>query len=238
MPFTTNQIRRKLAAGQSASLISEELLTETWGVSNNGAFIVSFPRQYSLNIIECIQSGKVWKRFSEITPGSCVACATPFLSAKNNLISRVCDMSNPMEANQDCCFSCRPKYMPSSDSYPPVCIASCKPGQTFHTYSKCTLCPAGTYSTGGLGYCLPCHELGYTNARIVAGAGCQSCGLRAYADGAKCTACEKGTFVQPEGFTCIGCTQSGYYLPESTLATACLAVGQGCRVVALDDRDN
>jgi cysteine-rich repeat protein len=136
-------------------------------------------------------------------------------------------MSNPMEANQDCCFSCRPKYMPSSDSYPPVCIASCKPGQTFHTYSKCTLCPAGTYSTGGLGYCLPCHELGYTNARIVAGAGCQSCGLRAYADGAKCTACEKGTFVQPEGFTCIGCTQSGYYLPESTLATACLACDYG-----------
>jgi cysteine-rich repeat protein len=228
LPFTTNQIRRKLATGKSAITVSENFYSDTWGVNNNGAFIVPFPHEYLLNIVECIRDGKVWKGFSETSPGNCAACATQILSAKNNLISRVCNMSNPDEATKECCFSCKPKYMPSGDVYPPVCVASCKPGQTFYPYQKCKACPVGTYSEGGLGSCKPCHELGYINARIIAGFGCQSCGLRAYASETQCIACGLGEFVPPPlGFTCTRCTEKGHYLPESGLATACTACDYG-----------
>ena len=244
MPYTSNALRAMLASPamhpNPRTNVLLKLETHTWGISRDGSFSVQYCSLYANYLLECAEPvnqatsvGGSWGGFSDMNPGSCMPCASASLMQKNNLRTRACNRSDPVDAKRDCCFSCKANYMtlPSdSGSDTPACIPACRRGQVYEN-SRCKSCESGKYSMGGMSPCESCHDLGYTNSRVDPLRGCIYCGLRASAEAnpLKCVPCGLGLFVPPPlGWQCVGCRSTGaYYLPESTSATACLACTNG-----------
>lgn len=244
MPYSSNALRGMLASPEMQpdprANVLMKIEAHTWGISRDGSFSIPFNSLYASHLLECAEPvnqatsvGGSWGGFSDTTPGSCMPCASASLMQKNNLRTRACNRSNPVDAKRDCCFSCKVNYMISpsdSSSDIPVCIPACRPGQVYEN-SRCKLCESGKYSKGGMSPCKTCYDLGYPNSRVDPLRGCIYCGLRASAEATplKCVPCGLGLIVPPPlGQQCVGCPSSGaYYLPESTSATACLACANG-----------
>ena len=121
-------------------------------------------------------------------------------------------------------------------AFPPGQSLVCAAGKSFDG-TRCSLCPPGYYSLGGVGVCSPCSGGTYapavgssTCAPCPAGtysgafaSSCDSCRPGYFADSAqpRCGLCQAGTFSEVGSAVCLPCANGQFSLPGSSNCQAC-----------------
>ena len=208
--FSSNYVRAHSTQAAALTFIQ----SQDWAESG-----VKFPREYAELIFKCAQDGK-WSGQTSKTPGSCATCAS--VTAKQEGVV-VVSCNRTMPHQPDCCVGCNPTtHMALPRTAELKCVSKCAPGYSL-SGTRCSQCPLGQTSNGGLSPCLSCAAMMpnsvYTNA------GCVACGPLAYA--ATMTTCEKcpsGKYASGAmaAAPCVTCSRQGHFVSASGTCAPCV----------------
>ena len=212
--FSSNHVRTYRNQVAAVNFIQ----SQDWAESG-----VKFPREYAELIFKCAQDGK-WSGQTPKTPGSCAACAT---AKQEGVVVVSCNRTLPSQP--DCCMGCNPTTHMLSPAHVEgsaelKCVTKCAPGYSLATpgATRCSQCPFGQTSNGGLSPCLSCAAmLGDPNSVFSTGGGCFACGTLAYATAGTCEKCPSGKYVPAGMSNCVTCARLGHFVSASGTCVPC-----------------
>lgn len=207
--FSSNYVRTHGTKAAALSFIQ----SQDWAESG-----VKFPREYAELIFKCAQDGK-WSGQTSNAPGSCATCAS-VTAKQDGLVVVSCNRTLPQQP--DCCVGCNPTtHMALPGAAALKCVSKCAPGYALGALARCSPCPFGQTSNGGLSQCLTCAAmLGNRNSAYVLNA-CVACGPLAYASGTTCEKCPSGKHVRDGNAQCETCARQGHFVSAIGTCTPC-----------------
>jgi cysteine-rich repeat protein len=208
--FSSNNVRTYNTHAAAMNFIQ----SHDWAESG-----VKYPRGYAELIFKCAQDGK-WSGQSSNAPGSCATCAS-VTAKQDGVVVISCNRTLPHQP--DCCVGCNPTTHMAMPSAELKCVSKCAPGYSVSAQGRCSQCPFGQASMGGLAPCLSCATLLGDPNSVFSGGQCLACGALASAvSTTTCANCPVGKHVPRGSSTCVTCALQGHFVSARGACVPCV----------------